>query len=70
MRRSRFIAMGGTCLLTVALLITPSVQTLAMGAIGNVVEGSMKSLIKPIWPFGHSKCFNLDRFDPTCPQCL
>jgi hypothetical protein len=30
----------------------------------------MKSLIKPFWPFGHSKCFNLDRFDPTCPHCL
>ena len=70
MTRSRSIAMGGTCLLAVVLLITPSMQAIALDAIGNVAEGSMKSLIQPFWPFGHGKCFNLDRFDPTCPQCL
>lgn len=69
MRRSRFIAMGGTCLLAVVLFIAPSMQAIT-DTIGNVAEGSMKSLIKPFWPFGHSKCFNLDRFDPTCPHCL
>jgi len=70
MRRSRFIALGGTCLLVVALFIAPSMQATVLGVIGDVAESSMKSLIKPFWPIGHSKCFNLDRFDPTCPRCL
>jgi hypothetical protein len=69
MTRSRFIAMGLTCLLAVVLFIAPSMEAIT-GAIGDVAESSMKSLTRPLWPFAHGKCFNLDRFDPTCPHCL
>jgi hypothetical protein len=62
--------MGGTCLLAVALLITPSMQAIVLDAIGDVADASIKNLIRPLWPFGHGNCLNLDRFDPTCPHCL
>jgi hypothetical protein len=24
----------------------------------------------PCWLLDHEHCFSLDRFDPTCPQCM
>ena len=24
----------------------------------------------PCWLMDHRRCFSLDRFDPTCPQCM
>jgi len=70
MTRSKSLAITGICALAAVLLLTPSVQTIVQDAIGSVAEGTVKSLIRPLWPFGHGKCFTLDRFDPACPQCL
>jgi hypothetical protein len=67
MTRSKSIAIAGT--LAAVLFLAPTVQ--AMGdAIGTAAESVAKSLLHPLWPSEHGKCFTLDRFDPTCPQCL
>lgn len=70
MTRSQSIAIAGTCVLAMVLLVSPSVQAKAMDAIGSVAESTVKGLLQPFWPFRHGKCFTLDMFDPTCPQCL
>ena len=70
MTRSKSIALAGTCVLAAVLLLSPSVQEVAMDAVGTVAESAARSLLRPFWPFGHGKCFTVDRFDPTCPQCL
>lgn len=70
MKHSKSIAIAGTCVLAVVLLVTPSVQVAALDAIGTFAENTAKVLLHPLWPFAHGKCFTLDRFDPTCPQCL
>jgi len=70
MTRARSIAMAGSCVLAAVLLFTPSVQGVAEDAIGIVAESAVKSLLRPLWPFGRGKCFNLGRFDPTCLRYL
>jgi hypothetical protein len=70
MTLSKSIAIAGTYLLAAVLLLTPSVQSMALEAIGTITESAAKSVIHQFWPFEHGKCFTLDRFDPTCPRCL
>ena len=70
MTRSKSAVMAGTCILGAVLLVTPSVQAMALDAIETVTECSAKGLLQSFWPFEHGKCFTLDRFDRTCPQCL
>jgi len=70
MTRSKSVAMAGTFILAVVLLVTPSIQAMALDAIETVAESAVNGLLQPFWPFEHGKCFTLDRFDPTCPQCL
>jgi hypothetical protein len=70
MTRSKPVAMAGTCILAAVLLVTPSVQAMALDAIETVAESAVKGLLQSFWPVEHGKCFTLDRFDRTCPQCL
>ena len=70
MKHSKSIAKAGACVLAGVLLVTPSVQSTALEAIGAISESAVKGLLQPFWPFEHGKCFTLDRFDPTCPRCL
>ncbi len=67
---SKFVAMAGPCILAAVLIVTPSVQAMALDAIETVTESAVKGLLQPFWPFEHGKCSPLSRFDPTCPQCL
>ena len=57
-------------MLTVGLFVMPSVPVVALDAIETFAENPAKVLLQTFWPFAHGKCFTLDRFDPTCPQCL
>jgi hypothetical protein len=70
MTRSKSIAMAGTYILAAVLLVTPSVQGMALDTIEVVAESAVKGMLQPFWTFEHGKCFTLDRFDPTCPRCL
>jgi hypothetical protein len=70
MTRLNSVAIAGTCVLAVVLLVSPSVQAMALDAIGSLAESTVKGLFQPFWPFAHGKCSTLGRFDPACPQCL
>ena len=70
MTRSKSVAMAGTCILAAVLLVTTSVQAMALDTIESVAESTVKGMLQPFWPFEHGKCSPLSRFDPICPQCL
>ena len=56
--------------LTLAIVITPTARTMAVSALLEFVEITERIARLPRWIVDHSKCFSLDRFDPTCPQCM
>lgn len=68
--RRKVIAGLGTCALALAVLATPAARTVALSALVNFTEITARVLRIPCWITNHSKCFSLDRFDPTCPQCM
>jgi hypothetical protein len=70
MTRLKSIAIIGPYVLAVVLLVTPSVQAMALETIETITESAVKGILHPFRPFEHGKCFTLDRFDPTCPRCL
>jgi hypothetical protein len=70
MRRSRSIALAATCVLAVALLITPFGQGTVLDSIGSMADNALTGLIRTLSPFHHGNCFILDRLDPTCPRYL
>jgi hypothetical protein len=66
----KVIAGLGTCAFALALLGTPAERTVALGALVDFAEITAKVFRIPCWITDHSRCFSLDRFDPTCPQCM
>jgi hypothetical protein len=56
--------------LATATLATPSGRTVVLASLVHVAEVGSGILRLPCWIVDHSKCFSLDRLDPTCPQCL
>jgi hypothetical protein len=51
-----------------ATLATPIGRAVALASMVRVAEVSTKVLRLPCWIVDHSKCFSLDRLDPTCPH--
>lgn len=68
--RRTVIAGLGTCALALAFLATPARRSIALGALVDFAEITAKVFRIPCWITDHSRCFSLDRFDPTCPQCM
>jgi len=69
-RRRKFAVRAAVILLTIAGMSTPTARTgLAAGLVGfaGVTEGILRF---PCCFMDHKHCFSLDRFDPTCPQCM
>jgi hypothetical protein len=64
------VAKAGAGVLVAVVLVTPSMEAMAVEAVDAITESAVKGLLHPFWPFEHGKCFTLDRFDPTCPRCL
>ena len=56
--------------LSIALVVTPSGRSVTVGASIDFVEIIEKVARLPCWIVDHSRCLSLDRFDPTCPQCM
>jgi hypothetical protein len=67
---SHRIFAAGTCALIVVLLFTPSAQSAALEMMETVCDRAVHTLLPPLWLFEHGKSFTLDRFNPTCPQCI
>jgi hypothetical protein len=70
MTRRRLVTGIAVCALVAATLATPTGRAVVLVSLVHVAEIGSKILRLPCWLVDHSKCFNLDRLNPTCPQCL
>jgi hypothetical protein len=70
MTRRRLVTGITVCALVAATLATPTGRAVVLVSLVHVAEIGSKILRLPCWIVDHSKCFNLDRHDPTCPQCM
>ena len=48
----------------------PAVQSVIVGGVVEFANITERVVRVPCWLLDHSRCFSLDRFDPTCPQCM
>jgi hypothetical protein len=67
--RCKFIAGAGVGLFALAMVAT-STRSMAASALLDFVEITERITRLPCWIVDHSRCLTLDRFDPTCPQCM
>ena len=68
--RRKFMAWTVTIVLSVAAAGMPFGQWIAIGGLVQFGQITERVARFPCWLVDHSRCFSLDRFDPTCPQCL
>jgi hypothetical protein len=68
--RRRLVTGIAVCALAAATLATPTGRAVVLVSLVHVAEIGSKILRLPYWIVDHSKCFSLDRFDPTCPPYL
>jgi hypothetical protein len=68
--RRRLVAGVVASALALAILATPAGRAVALAPLVHLAEAGVKNLRLPCWIVDHSKCFTLDRLDPTCPQCM
>lgn len=64
------LAGAGLFALAVALFATPVGRSVAATAFVDFIEVTERVVRFPCWVMDHSRCFSLDRLDPTCPQCM
>ncbi len=70
MTRRRLVTGIAVCALVAATLATPTGRAVVLVSLVHIAEIGSKILRLLCWIVDHSKCFNLDRMDPTCQQCL
>ena len=70
MTRRRLVTGIAVCALVAATLATSTRRAVVLASLVHVVEVGAKILRLPCQFLDHSKCFTLDRLNPTCPQCL
>ena len=68
--RRKFIAEAAVLVLTFAMVAVPTGRRVSVSALLVFVEITEKVARLPCWLVDHSRCFSLDRLDPTCPQCM
>jgi hypothetical protein len=68
--RRRFIVGVVVSTLALAFVATSSGLSVAVSALVDFAEITERVARFPGWLVDHSRCFSLDRLDPTCPQCI
>jgi hypothetical protein len=68
--RRRSIAAVAAIVLALIALRTLAVQGILIGGFIEFTQITEKASRFPCWLVTHTHCFSLDRFDPTCPQCM
>jgi hypothetical protein len=68
--RRRLVTGIAVCALATATLATPTGRAVVVVLLVRVAEAGTKVLRLPYWNVDHSKCFSLDRMNPTCPPYL
>ena len=56
--------------LALTIVATPDGRGAAVNATSELIETTERIMRFPCWLVDHSRCFSLDRLDPTCPQCI
>jgi len=70
MNRRKLAATATMIALAFLVLAMPATQNVLACALNEFAEITERALHFPCTLLDHGKCFTLDRFDPTCPQCL
>lgn len=68
--RRRSIAAVAAILLSLIALRMPTIQGILVGGFIEFAQVTERAACFPYWLVTHTHCFSLDRFDPTCPQCM
>jgi hypothetical protein len=68
--RHKVIAGAAVLVLMLAIVATATGRSVIVSALLDFFEISERVARLPLWIVDHSRCFSLDRFDPTCPQCM
>ncbi len=68
--RRRFIIGAAVFTLALAIVAMPAGRGAAVNATSELIETTERIMRFPCWFVDHSRCFSLDRLDPTCPQCI
>lgn len=70
MRHRRLAGYAALIVLTLLVFRIPTVQNVVAAVLTEFVEITERALRTPCALLDHDHCFSLDRFDPTCPQCM
>jgi hypothetical protein len=65
-----FMTWTAMIVLALTAVATPIGQRIVVSGLVELAEVTERIVRFPCWVLDHSRCFSLDRFDPTCPQCL
>ena len=66
----RFAAYAVLGVLVLFALRMPAAQGVIVGGLVGFADFTERLVRFPCGLLDHSRCFSLDRFDPTCPQCV
>ena len=66
----KFIGYAAAMVLAIVALRTHAAQAVIAGGLVQLADMSERLLLIPCQLLDHKHCFSLDRFDPTCPQCM
>jgi hypothetical protein len=69
-KRHRSIATVAAIVLSLIALRVPAAQSILMDKFIEFAQVTERAVRFPYWLVTHAHCFSLDRFDPTCPQCM
>jgi hypothetical protein len=69
-RHRKFAVQATVILLTIAGLSTPTARIVLAAGLVGFADVTERILRFPCWLMDYKHCFSLDRFDPTCPQCM
>jgi hypothetical protein len=68
--RRRFVVHAAVIVLVIVALRTPGGQSIVSGGLVEFADITERVVHFPCLLLDHTRCFSLDRFDPTCPQCM
>jgi len=68
--RRRLLVNATFIALALIIFARPTTQNVLACVLEEFAETTEKVLHFPCTLLDHDRCFPLDRFDPTCPQCL
>jgi hypothetical protein len=68
--RRKFISGAAALVLSLDIVATRAGRSLTASALPDFAEINEEVARLPCWIVDRSKCLFLDRFDPTCPQCM